>query len=125
MYFVRSPSECHPADPPPFLFGFTTIRDHLRAEEVLPGCDPQSRVVPVRIPISCWSQALAECGGWVNWALSPAGQDSWHCTFLGKFQANSKHTKQIPGEVILDLVNARSKTDRTPVLDCPPVSRFN
>jgi hypothetical protein len=40
------------------LLSFTSITDHPRVGEVLPGCGLQSGMVPVRIPISFLSWAV-------------------------------------------------------------------
>jgi hypothetical protein len=49
--------QCHPDDPL-FPLGFTSIKDHLRAEEVWLGCGLPSGKAPVRISINFWSRAV-------------------------------------------------------------------
>jgi hypothetical protein len=54
----------------PLSLSFTTITDHLRAEEVLPGCGVQSGAATVRIPVSFRSQAVESAGG-VGFSVGP------------------------------------------------------
>jgi hypothetical protein len=41
---------------------------------------------------------------------------------ISRNSSTLKHTKQIPGEVSLDLANARSKILLAPVIDRPPLT---
>jgi hypothetical protein len=71
MYF-RHKSGCSATLPTPPI-SFTAFTDHPTAEEVQPGCGPQSCMVPVRIPIGFWSRAMESVGGAVlSWAWSLA-----------------------------------------------------
>jgi hypothetical protein len=40
------------------ILSFTSVTDHPRVGEILPGCGLQSGMVPVRIPISFLSRAV-------------------------------------------------------------------
>jgi hypothetical protein len=79
------------------------------------GCGPQSRKVPVRIPISFQSQAVQNAGGcrisvgsalftlykW-TYGAAPSWTKSRNLSAL-------LHNKQIPEEANLNLMKARSK----------------
>ncbi len=74
LYFCQKSSR---SDPLPALLtlGFTAMTDHMRVEEVLPGCGPQSGAALVRIPISFQSRAIQSSGmagshwGWLSCTL--------------------------------------------------------
>jgi hypothetical protein len=98
--------------------------------KVPPGGSPQSGMagqgsnqllVPGRIEFGGWQFLSQACSLTLSkWTSSAA-------TFWANFRNHSSllWTKQIPGELSLDLVNTRSKTERTPVLDRPYRPRFN
>jgi hypothetical protein len=73
MYFRQKSARGATLPTTPLPVDFTAITDHPKAREVPPGCGLQSSGVPVRIPVSFWSQSYAECrgGGFSVWpALS-------------------------------------------------------
>jgi hypothetical protein len=115
--------------PPSLPVSFPVVSDNSRAEEVLPGCVPQSSASPVRIPFSFWSGPMQSLGrvGSQSGMLSRLFQvDCWHRTVLGKFQKRQRSFKH--REVNLYLVKARSKLSGphilTDILD-PGSSRIN
>ncbi len=119
VFSSEVPLWCHTADPPPL--GFIVI-DHLRAGEVPP--------TVIRSPVQHQSefQSVSRSGTWglqvLSWAHS-VNLSKWiagTALFWENSQSRSAllHTKQILGEVSLDLANARSKTEWTQVLDSPP-----
>ncbi len=79
------------------------------------GCGPQSRRVPVRIPISFQSQAVQNAGGCSISVGSALFTLSKWTHGAAPFCTNSRnlsallHNKQIPGEANLNLMKARSK----------------
>ncbi len=100
---------------PPLPLSFTVNTDHLMAGEVAPGHGLQWGVAPVNIPISFHRgpRRVQGVGGSQSGLLSLSLS---YCIagaalFWADFRDRSAlwHTTQIPGEVSLHLVKARSK----------------
>jgi hypothetical protein len=100
---------------PPFPLGFIAITDHPRVGEVESSGGPQSGTVPVRIPISFhpWPHRVWGVTGSQSGPLSHSFQVASWCS-TARNCSSLLHTKQIPREASLDLVNMRPKTEWTP-----------
>jgi hypothetical protein len=107
-----------PTPPPARFYCYT---DHLRAGEVLLGCDPQSSVATVKIPNSFRSWVTKSAGGGGFSVVPTLSLSMWTAgaTSFWTFSRNHSallHICQIPGEVNLHLMKARSKLSRHPYL---------
>jgi hypothetical protein len=116
MYFHQKSGQSATLPTPSLLLGFTAITDHPRVGEVPLGYGSQSGAAPVNISVSIQSRAVQNAGGhWVFSWFHPLDSSKWYdgaAPFLINFQNHSAleiHTYQIPGEVNLHLVKARSK----------------
>jgi hypothetical protein len=104
---------------PPLPLSFTVDTDHLMAGEVAPGRGPQWRAAPGNIPIN-FRRGPHRVRGVAGSQSGPLSLSfllysiAGVAPFWADFQNRSAlwHTTQIPGEVSLHLVKARSKQNR-------------
>jgi hypothetical protein len=118
VHFHEKSRRSVPMWTPLLLTDSTAITDHLSGGEVPPGRGPLGSAAPVNIPKQFLVPGLVECGGRgvLSWAhslaLSKCSIYSYVAAlFWADFQNCSSllHTCQIPGEVNLHFVKARSK----------------